>query len=295
MKLNQSDLQHLGQYAKIAALEAGEIIAGYRHQSISVKTKTAGISLASQVVTDVDYLCQEVILKTLLPSCATFDLALLTEESPDDLKRLEKEYFWCIDPLDGTLPFIESTSGYAVSIALVSREGIPQLGIIYDPEKEVLYSVIKGMGAFKNNQPWLISNLPDQKFSLIFDRSFQAHPLYKKTVQKMTQMVTEEGYENINVIQHGGAVMNACWVLENAPACYFKFPKPQQGGGCLWDYAATACLFTEMGASVSNIFGRPLDLNREDSCFMNHQGILYSSNKALKEKIVHLYSQLEED
>jgi 3'(2'), 5'-bisphosphate nucleotidase/myo-inositol-1(or 4)-monophosphatase len=297
-QLSQRDLQYLAKYAKKAALAAGQIILNHRHHSLSVKTKIAGSSLASQVVTEVDLLCQKAILKILLPisisssSCSTFNLALLIEESVDDLKRLEKDYFWCIDPLDGTLPFIESTSGYAVSIALVSRQGIPHIGIIYDPIKDNLYSAIKKGGAFKNNQPWVISALPQQKFSLIFDRSFQSHPLYKKIVQEITRIAIDAGYKGINIIQHGGAVMNACWVLENAPACYFKFPKSENGGGSLWDYSATACLFIEIGAKVSNIFGAPLDLNRRDSCFMNHQGILYASDKVLSEKIVHLYSQL---
>ena len=79
--------------------------------------------------------------------------------------------------------------------------------------------------------------------------------------------------------------MNACWVLEHAPACYFKFPKPQEGGGSFWDYAATACLFHELGAVATDMHGNPLDLNRRDSTFMNHRGILFATSEEIAEKI----------
>ena len=86
--------------------------------------------------------------------------------------------------------------------------------------------------------------------------------------------------------------MNACWVLEKAPACYFKFPKPEDGGGSLWDYAATASLFHEAGAVASDIYGKPLDLNRPDSTFMNHRGVLFTNNHDMAERVMGLYTKL---
>lgn len=76
----------------------------------------------------------------------------MTEESPDNRERLKKDFFWCIDPLDGTLPFIESTSGYAVSIALVAHDGTPYIGVIYDPVEQVLYHAVKGCGVLRNGK-----------------------------------------------------------------------------------------------------------------------------------------------
>ena len=71
--------------------------------------------------------------------------------------------------------------------------------------------------------------------------------------------------------------MNAIWALENPPACYFKFPKPS-GGGSLWDYAATACIYQEAGAVAVDFQGNPFDLNRPDSTFMNHHGVIFATN-----------------
>ncbi|MEE9337306.1 MAG: inositol monophosphatase family protein, partial [Methylococcaceae bacterium] len=121
MKLSSTNLFLLSQCAISAAYQAGQIISSFSGQSVTVNKKQGGDTLASQVVTEVDHLSQEIILQTLLPTCDIFDLALLSEEIPDNRERLEKDFFWCIDPLDGTLPFIQSTPGYSVSIALVAH------------------------------------------------------------------------------------------------------------------------------------------------------------------------------
>jgi myo-inositol-1(or 4)-monophosphatase len=284
-------LLSLSNSAISAALQAGGIIAKFVTQEIVIQTKTGGENLASQVLTEVDLLSQEIILETLLPTCNTFDIALLTEESDDDRKRLEKDYFWSIDPLDGTLPFIESRSGYAVSIALVSRSGIPFIGVIYDPVKKTLYHAIKDLGFFRNKRLWNIrpsSLLKKNTLTIISDRSFVQQNNYLQIMEKLRGISLELGFNQIKTIQHGGAAMNACWVLENSPACYFKFPKQTNSGGSLWDYAATACLFNEVGAYASDIYGEPLDLNRPDSTFMNHRGILYASHQKIADKISNL-------
>jgi len=290
MKLSQNDLFLLSQCAISAAFQAGQIINQFSNSEIKVKIKQGGETLASQVVTEVDHLSQALILKILTPTCKQFDLALLTEESPDDHQRLEKDFFWCIDPLDGTLPFTESTPGYSVSIALVSRQGIPYIGVVYDPVKQTLYHAIKGQGAFRNSSPWQLP-VPDktkQELTFITDRSFTQHKHYSKVINQLNTL----GYGKLKVIQHGGASMNALWVMEQSPACYFKFPKIEKGGGSLWDFAATACIFNESNALASDIYGQALDLNRVDSTFMNHKGIIYATEPKLAKQISNIYSQL---
>ncbi len=296
MKLNSSELSLLSQCAISAATQAGQIISIHSQHPVAVKSKKGGASLASQVVTEVDLLCQERILQILLPTCDTFDLAILTEESPDNLNRLKKDYFWCIDPLDGTLPFTESKSGYAVSIALVARNGIPHIGVIYDPVEQNLFYAIKDYGAFRNGKTWKrepASAISGQSLTFITDRSFKQNSLFTKVVSELKIIASAMRYDGVDIIQHGGAVMNACWTLENNPACYFKFPKQEEGGGSLWDYAATACFYLEAGAVSSDIFGQPLDLNRLDSTFLNHRGVLYASDLAIAKRIMDLYTRLQ--
>ena len=248
MKLDANGLQALCQVAIEAAKQAGGMIQKHAGFDIVVKDKPSGSSRASQIVTEVDLMSQEIILKHIHPMREEYDLGLLIEESNDDLSRFEKDFFWCIDPLDGTLSFVEQQPGYSVSIALVSRAGSSCLGVVYDPLTQNLYYAIKGLGTFRNEKAW------DWK------------PKFNGS------------YETIDC---GSAVMNACWVLENAPACFVKRPKIQEGGGCLWDYAATACLFEEAGAVVSDSHGNSLDLNSRDSVFMNQKGVLYASHQKI--------------
>jgi 3'-phosphoadenosine 5'-phosphosulfate (PAPS) 3'-phosphatase len=292
MNLGENDLKNLCTAAIEAARKAGKYISETRPQN--VQHKTGGEHLASQVVTEVDQQSQEIILQILEPTLAPFDLALLTEESEDDHSRLEKDYFWCIDPLDGTLSFIQGEPGYSVSIALIARDGTPQIGVVYDPVEQTLYHAIKGQGAFRDGIPWKLPAPPTgpHPLRLITDHSFAEHTCSPAVLKELERISAELGFQGLETLLRGGGVMNALWVLENTPACYFKFPRPKEGGGCLWDFAASACIFNEIGAIVTDIHGNPLDLNRADSCYMNHRGILYTTDDTLAGKIRNLYTLL---
>lgn len=291
MSLDIKQLKVLFNYAVDAARQAGQFIAMRAKQPVIVERKSGGDSEASQVVTEVDREAQDIILKILSPTFDLYDLGLLTEESEDDNTRFEKEYFWCIDPLDGTLPFIESTPGYSVSIALVSNQGVSQLGVIYDPLEQNLYSGIVGQGAYKNDTHLKIKPEGD-KLKMFTDRSFLNHPLFETIKNECIQLSHKIGLSGFDLTKHGGGAMNACWGLDKAPSCYFKFPKQSNGGGSLWDYAASACIAIEAGAHVSDIHGNLLDLNRKNSTFMNHEGILYASDPMIANHIMDIYSKL---
>ena len=287
MNLAVSDLHQLADLAILAATEAGQMIAKSRPQEVQHKT-AGGASLASQVVTEIDRRSEAIILDTLSPTLERFELGLLTEEQDDDASRLTADYFWCIDPLDGTLPFIGGTPGYAVSIALVRRDGTPCIGVIYDPVEQTMLHAISGNGAFRDGQPWP-SEVPQADVLSVFaDRSFRDQAEHDGLMQTLEQLARDLGLSGLSVHATTGAVMNASGVLSTAPACYFKFPKPA-GGGSLWDFAATACLFHEVGAVASDIYGGPLDLNRADSTFMNHRGVLFASDEAVARQIRGLY------
>jgi len=288
MKLSADDLNYLSECAIAAAKQAGQLIESYAVRSVSVQHKSSGDSYASQVVTEVDLLSEEIIVKTLQPTCERYDIALLTEESEDDKARLQKDFFWCVDPLDGTLAFIESTPGYAVSIALVAQSGKPLIGVVYDPVTQSLYSAVSGQGVFRNGQAWdsmAVSMKADRPLSFVCDRGFVERPDYPDLNEALVSLAIKHGFTGLKMIESHGAVMNACCVLENPPALYCKRPKPQQGGGSLWDFAATAAIFNEMGAVASDVYGQPLELNRADSTFMNHRGVLFATDHSLASEI----------
>lgn len=262
-----------------AARVAGGIIQKGFGQGLARHHKTGlGLSLASQVVTEVDWASQKEIFNILEPSFQPYDLAWLGEESKDSGARLEKDYFWCVDPLDGTLPFVEGKPGFSVSIALVAKNGVPWMGVVLDPIHNVLYHAVRGGGAFRNGEPWHPSSR-NQKLTLFYDRSFFSSPFVEKSLAFWDRQARVLGMlgAQLGAIQ-GGAVSNACQVLEQGPGLYAKAPKTEEGGGSLWDYAATACLFHEVGAVATDFGGQPLELNRLGSTFMNHKGFIFSSD-----------------
>ncbi|QIA08775.1 3'(2'),5'-bisphosphate nucleotidase CysQ family protein [Draconibacterium halophilum] len=288
MQLSITDLNTLCLLAIKAAQKAGLLISEFSTKEVSVKNKEAADSLASQVVTEVDVKAQNIILEVLSPTLSKYDLALLTEESVDDKSRLQKDYFWCIDPMDGTLAFTEKTPGYAVSIALVSKSGKPVIGVVFDPTTQNLYHAINGQGAFKNDVAWQ-PNLDlegKNSFTLHIDRTFLEFDYFNEFILGLEERLTELNINQLKIQKQAGAVLNAIWTLEQAPGCYFKIPKPTAGGGSLWDFAATACIFNELGAPATSFNGSALDLNRSDSTFMNHRGVLYASNQLIAKIIM---------
>jgi 3'(2'), 5'-bisphosphate nucleotidase/myo-inositol-1(or 4)-monophosphatase len=287
MRLTKQDLDELLQCAVAAAREAGVFIQASVARGIEVQHKSGGSNIAAQVVTEVDLHADALISKALLPTCADYDLALLTEESTDDHARLEKHAFWSVDPLDGTMAFIKSTPGYSVSIGLVARDGTPLIGVVYNPVTDILYSAVQGQGAQRNDLPWQPSTTSQEgrPFTLVFDRGFDQRDYYARVSAALNELAVRHGFSTVQTLEGDGAAMNALQVLENPPGCYFKFPKPQQGGGSLWDFAATAAIFNECSAVACDFYGQPLELNRAASTFMNHRGVLFVSDAVLAAEV----------
>ncbi|WP_367389755.1 3'(2'),5'-bisphosphate nucleotidase CysQ [Lewinella sp. LCG006] len=270
------NLSALSNIAIEAALSAGAIIQQHLHEDITVEQKKGGTSYASQVVTAVDKACEAAIFAHLRPTCNAFDLALLSEETEDDGSRFEKDFFWCIDPMDGTLAFIHKHPGFSVSIALIAKDGTPYIGVVFDPSTNTLYHAVKGHGAFKNGNPWVIKSR-NNYLTYVTDRKLRDTPRASEIEALLSAHIAELELNGMKEIAGAGTVLNAILVLENGPACMLKLPKKATGGGSTWDYAATACIYQELGLAATNFEGGRLDLNRKESTFMNHEGILYAN------------------
>lgn len=288
MRLNDEELKQLADVACEAALAAGRVICSYTAGEVAVQQKEGGDSLASQVVTEVDERAQAAILEVLAPSIEEFDLALLTEELADDGSRFEKDYFWCIDPLDGTLPFTQGKSGYAVAIALVRRDGDPMIGVVFDPVETHLYCAVSGQGVMLNGERWRRGVSAKEGVGMLHfyvDCTFETDPRRDLMTEQMEALSLRMGYDQALIKIGGGAVCNACHVLENSTAIYIKPPKPELGGGSFWDFAATVCLFQEAGASARDYAGLQLELNSATHNFFNHCGICFCSTPELAEQV----------
>lgn len=271
------DLQYLSIIAIKAALAAGKVIQKSIDKDVFVETKEGGNTYASQVVTKVDFECERVILSHLEPTCKKYDIALLSEEREDDKTRFEKDFFWCIDPMDGTLAFINKQPGFSVAIALVAKDGTPQIGVVYNPSTDNLYGAIKDKGAYKNGKKWELKPT-NNCLTYVTDKKLSDTPNAKEIQKLLNETVIELELNGVQEISGSGAVLNAILVAENTPAIMLKLPKKENGGGSIWDFAATACIFKELALQATNFEGEKLDLNKTDNTFMNHQGIFYKSS-----------------
>ena len=147
---------------------------------------------------------------------------------------------------------------------------------VYDPSRDIIYHAIKGKGVYKNNLPWVLTQELDV-LTYVTDRKLKDTPYATEIEQWLYDKANELGLLRVQEIAGAGSVLNAILVLENSPACMLKLPKKESGGGSVWDYAATACMFQEFNLPATNYEGGTLDLNREADAFMNHQGIFFSS------------------
>ncbi len=283
MQLSTEQLSQLCGLATEAAEEASALIAATPYDSLKVDRKAGMSSAASEVVSQLDRDAQERILKRLADSVRQFDLGVLAEESADAGSRFHSEAFWAIDPLDGTLPFLSGKAGYACSIALVDRSGIPWLGVVANPRTEDLYQAIRGQGASLNGKA-LHAQEQGRRLCVFTDPSMLSNPFFLELRPRLEALARELNLEGLAQQEPAGAVMNVCQLIQQGPALYVKAPKPQPGGGSIWDYAASACIAQEAGAMASDLFGQPLDLNRTDSSFMNHRGVLFASSPELHQR-----------
>jgi len=297
-ELSLEQLQALCDLAIVAAQQAGQRIASYDRSKIDRIFKDVGSSSASQLVTEVDLHSEKIIRQHLASISAQLNIAFVGEESSlngNVDERFEKRYFWCVDPLDGTLPYVEGRDGFSVSIALVDRTGEALIGVVYAPSNHTLLHAIKGQGCYRNSrafrsEPFRAKKTMTESLLIYADESFKHHAQYEFAAAALGDCTRQLSLKNMAFSYGSGAVKNACQVLNTHPSCYLKLPKKEDGGGSIWDYAATACIAHEAGAWVSNIYGQPLDLNRRDSTFMNHEGIIYASNGQIAELLIQLLS-----
>lgn len=135
-------LQYL-DLAKAISVQAGKgILAIYNQQEgfqIQVKENSSPLTLADQIG-------HEILNKGLMES----GLPVLSEEGKEVPyeERKQWEFYWLIDPLDGTKEFIKRNGEFTVNVALI-ESGIPVLGVVYVPVTDTLYWGAKENGAFK--------------------------------------------------------------------------------------------------------------------------------------------------
>ena len=132
----------------LAALEAGEAIMGIYQTDFQVDYKDDRSPL-----TWADRSAHDIIVQHLQDS----GIPILSEEgrSIPFQDRKSWETLWIVDPLDGTKEFVKKNGEFTVNIALV-KEGTPVMGVVYAPDRSLLYFAMQDLGAYKIADPEII-------------------------------------------------------------------------------------------------------------------------------------------
>ena len=136
------NLESLLEVAKRASFSAGiEILKIYESGDFSIEAKSddSPLTLADKAAHD-----------KIVSFLKDTEIPILSEEGRDISfeERSEWEYFWLVDPLDGTKEFIKKNGEFTVNIALI-HNGEPILGVVYPPVLGEIFWGIKGKGAFR--------------------------------------------------------------------------------------------------------------------------------------------------
>ena len=234
--------------AKSAALTAGNFL-----------KKSQGTDLKILLNQDRDLKLQldidtENIIKDLISTHSNY--SILGEETGPSNKL--EEYFWVIDPLDGTSNFLRGIPISCVSIALMHKLE-PVLGVIYDFNHDDLYFGHQESKAFINDQEIQVSSLSLKNESTLVT-GIPAKTNYSD--EEFNQLIsTFQTWKKIRMI--GSAAMAAAYVAAGKAETY------QENGIFLWDIAAGAAIVSAAGgiASISNLQSD----YRVDAKFSNNQ------------------------
>jgi len=148
--------------------------------------------------------------------------------------------YWCIDPLDGTSNYAAGLPFFAVSIALVVDEQ-QQVGLIYDPIRDEMFTAVTGQGAYLNEQRIEHSQImvPENK-PVIAEIDLKRLP--KDLAVKLVSESIFASQRNI-----GSSAIDWCWMAAG------RFDVYLHGGQKMWDYAAGSLIFKEAGGHAISL------------------------------------------
>jgi myo-inositol-1(or 4)-monophosphatase len=200
---------------------------------------------AKDFVTEVDLACEQAIIEVLHEAYPKH--AFLAEESghvhrPAD--GSEPEFEWVIDPLDGTTNFIHGMPIYAISIALRQRGQMTQ-AVVYDPNRNELFTATRGGGAFANDRRMRVSGRLNVNDCLLGAR----WPNSTEATQTHAARFSQLAVDSAGVRRTGSSVLDLVYVAAGRldGFCGVEL-KP-------WDIAAAGLLVLEAGGLISDFAG----------------------------------------
>lgn len=225
--------------AVTAARKAGDIIMRAYDNRHQIEVSQKGLN---DYVTKVDKYAEEVIIDTIHKSYP--DHSILAEESGEKLKK-DSIHQWIIDPLDGTLNFINGFPHFCVSIAIKVNNTV-QHGVIYDPVRNELFTASKGSGASLDSRRMRVNKASE------LEGSFLATGFPCREPEKFDSFI--KSFDSIlrktcDIRRAGSAALDLAYVAAGRLDGYWE------SGLKPWDTAAGSLMILEAGGYVGDYDG----------------------------------------
>ncbi|HPD63917.1 MAG TPA: 3'(2'),5'-bisphosphate nucleotidase CysQ [Bacteroidia bacterium] len=241
-------INELNKIAVQAGTKILEIYHDFQHfPEVEYKSDRSPLTLADKASNNI--ICQ--YLSEAYP-----EIPLISEENKEIpySERKKYEFFWLIDPLDGTKEFISRNGEFTVNIALIYN-GYPYLGIVFAPCLNQLYFAEKNKGAFKvcNGQTTGLQvasfSLADENLTIVASRS-HANQETDDYIRK---------FRNVKTTSMGSSLK--FMLIASGEAHLY----PRTGPTMEWDTAAAHCIVKEAGGKVVEFYsGKNLIYNKEN-------------------------------
>ncbi len=240
----------LNNMVKRIAVDAGELILEYfegvRDMKLAEKGDGSPVTLADQ---EAEKLIEERLL-AILP-----DIPVIGEESHAAGRRIDlamQEYFWLVDPLDGTRAFVRGDADFTVNIALIHKSE-PVLGVVYAPEKGEMYSGFVN----EDGNAQAVRYFEDSET----EKELRTRKMPKKGLTVMSsgyygnkdeQEKLLDGLKVATVVRRASSI-KIC-VIANGKADLY----PRFGPICEWDTAAGHAILKAAGGDIRDMKGNSL-------------------------------------
>lgn len=232
---NKEDLKNYLEFAKTVAIEAGEIMLKYFKVGVESSEKED-----KSIVTLADKEINNLLIELVNKKFPTH--AVLGEEQSNEV---ESSDVWLCDPVDGTVPFSKGMPISVFSLAYV-KDGVPLLGVVYDPFTKRMYQAIKGGGAYANDT---ILKVSDKNIDYKSTLDVEWWPEAEYEIDSICHKISVD--TGAYVLHIGSVIQAACMVASSQfEACVFAGTK-----GKSVDIAAVKVIVEEAGGMVTNIYG----------------------------------------
>lgn len=239
--MKDSEYQSYLGVAEEAAVSAGKLLMAHftERRKVEYKGKV-------DIVTDMDRASEELIKNFILARFPNH--SLIAEEGTRSDSR--SSWQWFVDPLDGTTNYARGFPWFAVSIALC-HEGLPMVGVVYNPVLDTIFRGGKGKGAFMNGSKLSVSKVKK------LDRSFLATGFpydLREDPRLPLSLFGTFSTKSLAIRRPGSASLDLSYIASG------QFDGFWELGLHPWDIAAGIILIEEAGGRVTDFSGGPPDL-----------------------------------